>query len=180
MRDRYFYMYEDIKYKECFYAAHGDRADRLNCAYSLFTLAISIISVFVWGISKSMPALWASIIALAQFAQVLNSKFPWASQMTALKFLMPELAKLSLDIDHDWLLSDVEGYDDAKILHLISTYESRFKALEDQFTEGVKFSKKKQSILDEAEKEQRAYFYSRYPYTKNTENTERRELTNAR
>lgn len=180
MRDRYFYMYECVKYKECFYAAHGDRANRLYFIYSFIAVAVSILSVLVWSISKSIPSLWAIIIALAQFAQALSSKLPLARQITALKYLMPELAKLILDIDHDWLSIDVEGYDDGKILNLISAYEARYDSLVTQFTEGVKFSKKNKSVLKEAKKDQCAYFYSRYPFTKNYENIERRELTNAR
>lgn len=179
MRDRYFRMYECAKYKECFYSAHGDRADRLYFIYSFVTVFVSIVSVLVWSISESKPSLWAIVIAIAQFAQALSSKLPWANQIVALKYLMPELARLSLDIDRDWLSIDIEGYDDKKILNLISTYEERYKAIEKQFTEGIKFSRKNKCVLREAEKDQRIYFYSRYPYTQNAENIERRESTNA-
>lgn len=89
---------------------------------------------------------------------------------------MPELTKLSLDIDHDWLALDLNNYSDEKILKLISAYENRFEALQKQFTDGVSFHKKT-DILKKAEAEQRNYFYARYPVIKEME---RGEITNVR
>lgn len=171
MRERYFRMYESIKYKECYYAAHGDRANTCYHVFTAITLVISIVSVLVWSISKSMPALWAIIISVAQFIQVFSVNLPWASQITALKYLLPELRKLSLRIDRDWLAIDINGYEDTKILDLISQYESAFADLENQFTSDVVFPERA-SVLEKAEKDQRAYFYSKYPYTENAERSE--------
>lgn len=176
MRDRFFNMYQSIKYKECFYSAHRENAQKMYNTYSTITLAISIISVLIWSISKSMPALWAIVIAAAQFAQACGSKLLWTAQLTSLKYLMPELTKLSLDIDHDWLALDLNNYSDEKILKLISAYENRFEALQKQFTDGVSFHKKT-DILKKAEAEQRNYFYARYPVIKEME---RGEITNVR
>lgn len=171
MRDRYFSMYQCIKYKECFYSAHHENAQRMYDIYASVTLAISIISVLIWSISKNMPALWAIVIAAAQFAQACSSRLLWSNQLVALKYLMPELARLSLDIDHDWLALDLEGYSDAKILKLISTYENRFESLQKQFTDGVHFHEK-EAILRKAEAAQRNYFYARYPVIKEMERSE--------
>lgn len=171
MRDRFFSMYQCIKYKECFYGAHRENAQKMYNTYSMITLAVSIISVLIWSISKSMPALWAIVIAIAQFAQACGGKLLWTTQLTSLKYLMPELAKLSLDIDHDWLALDLNSYPDEKILKLISTYENRFEALQKQFTDGIPFHEKA-AILKKAEAEQRNYFYARYPVIKELERGE--------
>ena len=175
MRDRYFSMYQSIKYKECYYAAHQEKAHKLYSAYTVIMAALSIFSVLLWSISKTMPALWAMLIAAAQFAQALSSYLPWAKQLGALKYLMPELAQLSLDIDHDWLALDLNGYPDARILKLISMYEDRFEALEKQFANDVDFARTK-GILKKAELAQRNHFYIRYPEIKELE---RRETANA-
>lgn len=171
MRDRYFRMYESIKFKECFYAAHGERSRVMYNAFSAVTIGISILSVLIWSISKSMPALWAIVIAAAQFAQAFSVKLPWADRIAALRYLLPELKNLSIRIDRDWLALDVMQYDDEKIFALISDYESSFSALESQFTQYANFPEIR-SVLDNAEKDQRAYFYSRYPSTQYAEGSE--------
>lgn len=176
MRDRYFSMYQSIKYKECFYAAHQEKARKLYSAYTIIMAMLSIFSVLLWSISKTLPLLWAVVIAAAQFAQALSSYLPWAKQLGALQYLMPELAQLLLDIDHDWLALDLNRYPDARILKLISVYEGRFEALEKQFANDVDFARTK-GILKKAELDQRTYFYIRYPEIKEME---RRETVDVR
>ena len=171
MRDRYFSMYQSIKYKECFYAAHQKKANKMYSGYTVIMVALSIFSVLLWGISKTMPVLWAMVIAAAQFAQALSSYLPWAKQLSALKYLVPELTKLSLDIDHDWLALNLKGYSDAQILRLISVYEGRFEALEKQFATDVDFGQTK-DILKKAESDQLNHFYIRYPEIKELERGE--------
>ena len=169
-------MYESIKFKECFYAAHGERSEALYNAFSFVTIFVSILSVLMWSVSKSMPALWAIVIAVAQFAQAFSVKLPWADRITALRYLLPELKKLSLRIDRDWLALDIEHYDDKKIFALISEYETAFSALENQFTQYASFPENR-FVLEKAEKDQRAYFYAKYPSTQYAEGG---ELANVR
>lgn len=168
MRNQYFSMYQSIKYKECFYQAHQENAYKMNFAYTFVMTALSIGSVLIWSIAKSMSALWAVVIATAQFAQALNSMLPWSKQLAALKYLLPELTRLSLDISHDWLALNSEGFSDTKIRKLISTYENRYSALEGQFTADVHFYRAP-FILKKAEIEQRKYFYLHYPVIKELE-----------
>lgn len=174
MRDRYFSMYQSIKYKECFYAAHREKARKRYGIYTVCMIALSILSVLLWSISKTMPALWAIVIAAAQFAQALSSFLPWSKQLGALRYLMPELAMLSLDIDHEWLALDMNGYSDEQIWDLISAYETRFETLQKQFVIDVDFDKT-EDILKKAESAHRAHFYLYYPVTKEME---RRETAN--
>jgi hypothetical protein len=165
MRDHYFHMYCSIKYKECFYNAHYDHAQNCYNTYTFLMLLISITSVAAWSISKDLPALWAIIIAAAQFAQACSVRLTWAKQLAALQYLKPELAKLSLDLDKSWRDIDLFEYNDSKISTLISKYEQQYSNLESQFTNGIKFGCSR-SIMKRAEKNQRAYFYIRYPETR--------------
>lgn len=164
MRERYFHTYESIKCKECFYAAHKVRADKLYHLFSSVTLAISIISVLVWSISKTVPALWAVIIAAAQFAQAYSVNLPYSDQLAVLKFFMPELNKLLVRIDKSWLEIDINEYDESKILELVSEYEKEFVELEDYFTQNTQFPEVP-SVLKKAAKDQATYFAGRYTYS---------------
>ena len=166
LRERFFRVYETIVYKECFYEVHKKRAGSLYTGYTVLMLAVSIISVLVWSISKSMPALWAIVIAIAQFAQAISTSMPFSKQLVSLKFLLPELSRLLIELDNSWLLIDIKKYDDNKILSLINDYENRFNELELKYVSSidVDFSESK-SVMDATEKMQRSYFYSRYPDT---------------
>lgn len=174
MRERYFRMYESLKYKECFYAAHDKRAHKRYNYASCITLAVSIISVLVWSISKTMPTLWAIIIAAAQFLQTYSVNLPYSKQIATLKYLLPALNDLLLQVDREWLSIDVEGYDEQKIASLVSAYERKYVEIENQFVRDVEFGEIK-SVLEKAEKDQAAFFQSRYTYT----TTERSEQVNA-
>jgi len=176
MRERYFSMYQSIEYKICFYRAHSESAHRRYRLYTAATLGLSILSVLIWSISKTMPAIWAILIAAAQFAQAYSANLPWADQLTALKYLLPELDQLALDIDHDWLSIDMGMYTEEEIIELISVYEKRYSALEEQFASGISFHQRK-GILKKAEANQRQYFYIRYPII---EELERKETIHGR
>ena len=167
LRKRFFRVYESIKYKECFYQVHKKRASSLYTVYTVLMLAVSIVSVLIWSISKSMPTLWAIVIAVAQFAQALSTFMPFSKQLVSLKFLLPELSRLSIEIDKSWLSIDVMHYTDDQILSLINDYENRFNELELKYVSSidVDFSESR-SVMKATEKMQRAYFYSHYPETR--------------
>ena len=162
MWPRFFHMYKAIKFKEFYYAAHAKRVETLCLLYSMAVSAVSIGSVVVWSISKTAPTCWAIIIAAAQFAQVLMTQLPWYKQKTALAYLLPELKKLSLKIDRDYMKALNSGLDDDQMLELISKYERAFADLENQFVQDIIFHEIK-TITKTAEADMRAYFNSKYP-----------------
>lgn len=163
MRERYFRMYEEIVFKRCYYMEHDLRAKKYYNVFSFCVTLISIVSVLIWSIAKTMPTLWALIIAAAQFAQVLIVRLPWPNQKIALKYLLPALDSLILEIDHSWLALDIHDYSDETIVELISNYDDKFKALENQFTSDVEFPERK-SVIEKAQDRQRKYFASKYSY----------------
>ena len=91
-----------------------------------------------------------------------------------MNYLLPELNKLILQIDYGWLSLDIVGYDDQELLKQIAEHEAKFTALEDQFTNGIKFPEI-ESILKKAEQDTDAYFKARYTYA----DTEKEEQINA-
>lgn len=174
MRERYFRMYEAIKYKEQFYEAHAIRANRRYEIFSAIVLLISIGSALIWSISKTMPALWSVVIAAAQFAQAYSVNLPYAKQISALHYLLPELKILLIGIDRDWLLLDINEYSDQALVDLITKYDTNFAQLENQFVGDIAFPRTKR-ILKQAEDGTTAYFKARYTYT----SEQKEEHTNA-
>lgn len=161
-------MYQDIKHREYFYTASKGRAERNDRIYTLVILLISVSSALLWSISNSLPAVWAIVISLAQFAQALNSFMPWKKQLTSLKFLLPELSRLTLQISSGFDSIDISDYDEYEIQELISTYQTQFYDIENRYTSDVHFSEPKK-VLEAADKRWEKYFYHYYPEIKENE-----------
>jgi|InofroStandDraft_1065614.scaffolds.fasta_scaffold09945_5 hypothetical protein len=161
MRDKYFSMYQTLKFKEFYYTVHEENATKKMSYYSFTMFAISIISVLAWSISLCLPAIWAILIASAQFAQAIKDYFPWQKQIIATNFLVPELKNLSSDVEAFWLQIDIKQYDNDTIQKQITTFEKRYVALENQFTNGVHFSDNNKLIAIINNKYD-TYFYSKF------------------
>jgi len=165
MWKRFVYMYEALKYKEYYYAAHYKRASMISLICSVVVMFVSAASMLVWSVSKVTPTLWALLIAAAQFVQFLIPQFPWAKQAEALKYLLPELKKLSLKVDKAFMKIRLNpDVSDGEICELISRYETTFANLENQFVQDIVFPERK-SVIIKAEKDKNSYFFAKYPET---------------
>lgn len=171
VRDRYFSMYQSIEFKSCYYGTHKAKANQNQLIFTIVMAVLSFVSISVWSISKSLPALWAVLIAAAQLAQALSPLLPWSKQLVALKFLLPQLTQLVLDIDREWLSLDQHEYSDEKIIDLVSEFENRYANIEAQFVGDTYFSEA-DSIISVAELDAKKYFYNRYPSTRDIEQRE--------
>ena len=102
MRDKYWAMYTDLKFKERYYCRYQTHVKRLNGALNGFCIIISASSIAGWSIWNQFPLLWGLLLAMAQIIQAIKSLLPFSRQEIALRFLIPELRKLVNDIDHEW------------------------------------------------------------------------------
>lgn len=162
MRDRFIGMYQSILYKKNVYEEVRRRSEKLLFWVRFTCAVISILSVLVWSIAKSMPVLWACLIASAQIAQTLIDQLPWSAQIRALQFLVPDLISLLCEIDKDWMRIDYGDLsDDAVLLDMVAQYEKRFCDLEAKYTNNVWFPISN-SIREAADKETDAYLNLRY------------------
>lgn len=170
MRTLFWGMYQDIAFKKFYWEEHQRRSEKLLFTARLLCAAVSIVSVLIWSIAKSMPALWASLIALAQIAQSMLDSLPWAKQLTALQYLIPELSDLLVDIDKDWMVLERIGADENDTIEKIHAYEQSYYRLENQYASGVWFPTVK-SVVAAAEEASDAYFRLRYFMPEGTDNS---------
>ena len=172
MRDRFWGTYQSIVFKKCFFEEHQRRSESLLFWAKVICAAVSILSTLAWSVSKSLPALWASLIALAQLAQIMPGYIPWAQQLNALCYLLPDLNLLIADLDAEWLrLSLAEPEDPAALTEKSAFYERKYFELENRFTVGVWFPVTK-SVVAAAETSKEDYFRVRYFNEENADSTE--------
>lgn len=161
MRDRYFRSFQSIVFKRGFYKAHYMAAYKANLIYSIVLAVLSFACITIWSISKTQPIFWALIIGLAQLAQAFASFLPWSEQLCGLKYLMPELETLIIDMATEWANIDIQAYDDLKIQEKITEFDSRFCRLENQYVGTIFFSESKK-YTNEAERTMTDYLKLRY------------------
>ena len=170
MRERFWGTYQSIVFKKCYYEEHQRRSERLLFYAKSLCAAVSILSVLIWSISRSMPILWACLIALAQIAQTMINFVPWAQQINALCYLIPGLNALIVDLDADWMiLHYTDDGEEETFIEKTAQYERRFFDLEDQFTGGVWFPAV-ESVIERAEENAKNYFCVRYFNAEGSEN----------
>lgn len=162
MRDRYFAMYQSVEFKLCYYEIYKEHSYRMYVAYSVALVVISLVGVSAWSISKSQPIVWAIIIGGAQLAQALVAFLPWSKQLISLKYFIPAVKILVLDVDKSWNDLNLKEYKAEKIGLLLSDYEHKYADIESQFLGDTPFPENNKFIGRATQKAKR-YFYNRFP-----------------
>lgn len=159
MRDRYWAMFCDLKYKERYYWHYQIRARRINGLINGICLLTTSASVANWFIWQHIPIVWSLLIISAQAIQVLKPLFPFSKQIDSLKFLIPAIDKLIIDVDYSW--NQTHQQDEKQISKLIKKYESQYIDLNNQFINEVYFPVIK-NCEDKAQTDTINFFYQRY------------------
>ena len=161
MRERFFKTYQTIVFKKCYYKAHQRKAEKWLFFSKVACAFLSILSVLAWGITRTVPLLWACLITTAQLMQSMLDQLPWSQRTRALHFLLPALDQLILDIDEAWLRNDYAEADDASLMEQVTRFERTFFEIESKYTADVWFSSSA-PVMKAADEEWDNYFQSRY------------------
>ena len=164
MSDSYWAMYTSIKHKERYYRYYSTGSKRINALISGGLIAVTLGGVGSWAIGDYHPFIWicAGIAATAQVVQVLNQfYFPFAKQVAALRYLLPQLSKLILAIDSNWRKLKINTLDNNEISNLIDKYQAQYAELEAQYIVALYMPRRKRSEK-KAEIDCRHYFNQHY------------------
>ena len=161
MRNRFYGMFQIIKYKEAFYNVHYRKAHLYNVLFSTITLFVSVASALIWSISSSLPILWALVIAAAQMVQAMKDITPWSRRLSALEHFQPDLRMLLLDIENAWDNLDIEVWNTEKIRSMRGAFDLRYFELEQKYI-GNTYFPRSDRICAEAQEETDTFFRNRY------------------
>lgn len=141
MREKYWAMYERIKYSERYFFYYREYAWKRDKAIKAFLVIVSLSNVANLALIKQFSTAWAIIAAVAQILSALAYLIPFSEQVTALNLFLPELDKLLCKIDRDWdRINILKVLSDTDINDLVYQYDLAFSSLENQFTNGIQFS----------------------------------------
>lgn len=137
MRETYWNLYTDIKYKSCYYKYFQKFMNAIYWSITVFCSIVSFSSIAAWGIWESYPVLWSVLIGISQVIQAMFSKLPYSDLIHPTKLMISSLDKLLIQIKRDWLEINYLEYPDEKIPKLIEKYELQYSELVSQFFSGA-------------------------------------------
>ena len=140
LRDSFFSMYHDFRFKHFYYSLYQGRSRKIDHCITGFSLLTSASSIVSWSAWSYVPSLLAVLFMIAQTLQVLKSLLPWSAQLSALKYFLPELEALTLEVEHNWhnlQLDRMPEHIDA--LDLIKNYREQYRTLESKYIGSMSF-----------------------------------------
>ena len=137
MREQYWNMYQKLEYQFFYYKRFQILFHRINWFITAICSTLALSSVATWSIWKTIPVFWSVLICASQLIQALFPKLPYNDLLISTNFMLGELEKLLLDINHDWLALELFQYSEQEILGLIQKYECRYANLSSQFFSGT-------------------------------------------
>ena len=161
MRERYWNFYVATKHKSFYYMQFQLLFNRINWLLSAFLTLTTISSVAAWGIWQSHTLIWGILITTSQLIQALFPKLPYNDTLISTRFIITEVDRLLLKIDHDWLYIDIHHLSDEEILQLLEKHQLCYFELVNQFFSGsylpvIKYCEKR------AEKDCKNFFATTY------------------
>jgi len=154
-------MYVLTKYKERYFWHYLMRARFINGTITCIYLLISIPSIATWIFWNYVPWMWAALVVIVQIIQAAYPHFPFAKQECALRYLLPSLRKLLLDIESEWRKIDIEKYDDKQIHKLITKFQEQCNDLETKYTD-IAYMPVSKCCDKKAEQDCKMYFKNHY------------------
>lgn len=128
MRDAFWSVLHDCKFKEIYLEKYYTHASRIDAALSIITACISAASISAWAIWKVVPIVWSILLMVAQAIQVIRPYLPYSRRLAALKHFIPEIRHLVLEIEIFWYKSDAE--DDPQYLEPLREFRKRYIDME--------------------------------------------------
>lgn len=148
-------MYNREKFKYFYYDCYKTRCEKIYKRMNLFLACASCAGIAAWGIWDQYPAVWAMLLAFSQIVSVMRDNLPFVSESIQLRFFIPELQNILIEIEREW--NKLDGKSDTEIASLIFYYENKISQIENNYISGLTLAKNKK-CAKEATEEQKAFF----------------------
>nr|WP_297274754.1 hypothetical protein [uncultured Agathobaculum sp.] len=133
MREKFWTMFVEMKYKERYYWHYQLNSKRIIGIIDTVCLLSSASSIAAWGIWAQYPVVWAIILAVSQIFSVTKPLYPQSKQLIAFKFIIPAISKMLIGIEEDWARIDSEKYSESEITALLTQYRKMLNELENTY-----------------------------------------------
>ena len=131
MRDSYWAFMEQTSFLFRYYQAYYMRVCLFQRIVRIFSALIACSSVAAWSGWNRLPGLWATLIFLSEVVNVIMPLLPFSDRASSLRFLIPELQALSLNVENTW--SRIDGSPDDAFRAPLCEYREKSAKLESQY-----------------------------------------------
>ena len=102
MRDQLWNLLYDVHYRAIYARRYNAYARNVEESLSVLSLVVTASSVAGWSIWQQFPVVWSVIIACVQVLNLCRPSFPFSRRLVSLRFYIPEIDLLALDMEHYW------------------------------------------------------------------------------
>jgi hypothetical protein len=134
-RERIEQMFWDLLskvYFQIFYCeTYLHRLQKINLTINVIAYLLLGIPIILLGFLPNYIVLWAVIIAFSQFLQLLKPLLPLSEREIALRYFLPSIKELAIELDFQWLRLPILSDDD--LLHILKVNKKRYATIEERF-----------------------------------------------
>jgi len=131
MRNVFFSVLNDIDFKHSYLDAYKAHAERIETFISVLCALSSAGAIYAWTRWTSLQIWWSLILVISQVAQIVKGYLPYSRRIDALKYLIPEMQQLVIDVENEWY--KLEQVDDPDYIPLVYAYRRRLNDLETKY-----------------------------------------------
>lgn len=165
MREKYWELYERVKFSERYLYHYREKARRKDHRIKAFLTIASLSSIANLMLWEKIQFLWAIIAVVTQVLSAVAYLIPFSDQVTALNYLLPELDQLLHRIDYDWdRINILQELSDSEINDLVLRYNREFSNLETKYAGNTQFSPNS-SCIKKANKDCETFKFTRFGIT---------------
>lgn len=156
-RNTFYALMFKVKYSERYYELYYNDIQKIDNGFSIFTGLTSAAAIAGWGIWNEFRIVWAILVAVAQVGQIVRPHLPFSYHLSSLKYLIPELRTLTVEMESDWARFDVDQPDPQTYLEKIRFFNERYTAIESKYL-GSDILPVKQGYFNNARDEARNHY----------------------
>lgn len=131
MRNVFYSVINDITFKDRYYEAYKAHVDHFEIWFSIVCGLASAGSIFAWTQWAQHQAWWSIILIVAQVAQIVKTHLPYSRRLDALKYMIPEMHKLVIEVESQWF--QMENLKDPDYLPVIDSFRNRYAELDAKY-----------------------------------------------
>lgn len=161
MREAFWSVFYDLKYKQFYLETYRTHAERINNAILVLGAIASASTIAGWKIWEAHAFMWSIILAIAQIVQVVKPYMPYAKRLQGAQYALPEVRELLIEIEHAWNRCGViHTCSDDEYNDLIQQYRKQYRAIENKYMSG--FNLPIVETVQETAIEQRDSYFRRH------------------
>ena len=158
MDDALWRLFNEFKFKECYLERYCAYCKRWNDGIAIGGLLVSSASIAGW-FTAHVPALWGILIFAAQIVQIIKPFLSYERHMDSLKYLIPELSSLVIELENTWRKTRYASPDE--LSDLLRQFRERYNSMERKYC-GVSIIPRIKKVDVDATKTCKSFFSVHY------------------